>query len=154
MTIDFSINGVGYSHVHATVVMTPLLGRSAFLQMTIRTCKSFEFDNNAKAVGIAGPQMAPVQLAPGNAEPTWSLEMALVSARDFLHFIGPGYMVIPVDVQVTYQLPGRRAITDYVEHGLIEKDGTKSASGDATLVTIGGKCRIVRPNGINPFRFP
>jgi hypothetical protein len=150
----FRQNGTGYSHVHVTTVIVPQLGKSAGLQFTLQQHSSADYDNNAKTAAIEGPQMNPVQLAPGGADPSWNFETSLDEARKLLSFIGPGYLTIPLDIQHTWQLPKKKAITDFIDGALIEKDGTKSQRGNATMVSIGGKCAGVRPDGVDPYTVP
>lgn len=148
---SFVQQGVGYSHIHVETVYVPQEGANAGQRYTFRQYKSAEYGNGNKVASIDGPQMGPVQLAPGGAEPTWKLEISRDEWQKFVKFVGPGYAVIPGDITHTWQLPGQPAHTDYIDGCMIEDDGLKTAKGDPAMVSLGGKCAVVWFDGIHPW---
>lgn len=147
----FNLQGVGFSHIHITTTITPQTGPNAGQQFTFQQHKSAEYGNGAKVGAIEGPQMGPVQLYPGGAEPNWKLETTKREFNNYVAFVGPGWLVTPFDLTNTYQVPGEPAYTDYVDGCMLEDDTGKSSKGDAATVSLGGKCALVWPNGYHPF---
>lgn len=150
----FTLNGTAYSWLNIETVIVPQFGQNQGNKFTLKQHSKADYDNNAKTVSVPGPQMNPVVLAPGSAEPSWSISLSIAEARDLITWIGEGYLTIPLDITHTWQIPKKPSFTDFVDGAFIEKDGTKGAHGEATMVELGGKASMVRPNGINPFTQP
>ncbi len=119
---------------------------------TLLTCASIDYSNNAEAGSIGGNQQGPVTTTDGSADPEWSAEIARHEHQEIVAKLGAGWTRKVIQVQVGYRPVGSLTrITDDIVDGRYTKDGVSSATGDPSMVEIGGKCTRVKPGGIDPF---
>jgi hypothetical protein len=147
MTVATVVNGAwDHSNVEITIIFP------SNQRHTLMTCGSIDYGNNAEAGSIAGTQQGPVTTTTGSAKPEWSGEIARHEHQQIVAKLGAGYTTKIIQVQVSYRPVGSLTrITDEIVNGRYTKDGIKSASGDPSMVEIGGLCDKVKPNGIDPF---
>jgi hypothetical protein len=154
MSGNVTLNGTAITHANAEFRITPQFGKNAGQFKRLLTVKSCDANNGQKHVVIEGPQPGPVQIGVGKAEPSWKLALTHAEALDLFIFIGQGYLVMPLHMLVSYQMPKQKVRRMKVKNMMIEGDPMKQAVGEANMVDLEGKCLMVEHDGINPFKFP
>jgi len=149
-----TINGTAITHANSEIRISPRFGKNAGQFFRLRTVKSLDASNGQKHVVVEGPQPGPVQIGVGKAEPSAKFAVTHGEALDLIEFIGNGYLVIPLDMQVSYQRPGEKTKRMKIKNLMIEDDPLKQSVGEANMVDFTCKCLKVEHNGIDPFKFP
>jgi hypothetical protein len=142
-----TINGA-WDHSNIEITLIFATGQ----RHTVKTCASIDYSNNAEAGKIDGTQQGPVCTTTGSAAPEWSAEIAKHEHHQIVGKLGAGWTSAVLQVQVRYKPVGALvSTTDYIEDARYTKDGVSSATGDPSMVEVGGLCTKVKPAGIDPF---
>lgn len=148
---NYRIARYGVVHAHLTAVITPKLGLAEGLQWTLKTCESVDVTLSLKYASVGGTQISPVAVALAGSEPKWNAEIAFGEVEDIRAWMGPGWATIAVDINFTWQVPGRRAFTDFVYDAFVGDDGTSSKKDGIVMSKIGSNITAFHPRGIDPF---
>lgn len=141
----------GVVHAHLTIVGTPKLGRRRGQQWTFRTIESVDVTLSLKYASVGGTQITPVAIALAGSEPKWNAELSFGEVREVRRFMGTGWAAIPMDLVLTWQVPGRPAFTDYIFGAYLGDDGTASKKDGIVMSKIGSNITALHPDGIDPF---
>lgn len=141
----------GIVHAHLTCVFTPKLGVKAKQQWTAKTLESCDVTLALKYAKVGGTQITPVAIALAGSEPKWSGEMAFGEVREIRRWMGKGWAAIPLDIVLTWQVPGRPAFTDYVYGAYLGDEGMSSKKDGIVMAKVGSDITALHPDGIDPF---
>ena len=65
--------------------------------------------------------------------------------------MGKGWAAIPMNLTLTWQVPGNPAFTDLIWGAHLGDDGTSSKKDGIVMSKIGSNITSLWPNGIDPF---
>ncbi len=141
----------GGVHANLTCVLTPLRGRARGRQWTLRTVTSLNHDLAPKYAGVGGPQIAPVNVVLAGSQPKWDGEINMIEAKEIQAWMGAGWAGIPMNIDITWQVPGNPSFTDVILNAYLGACSISSKKDDMVMAKIGSDCAAIWPNGIDPF---
>lgn len=141
----------GIVHANLTCTASPTLGRRKGQQVVFKTLESIDVTLSLKYASVGGTQITPVAIALAGSEPKWSGEMSFGEVREIRRWLGAGWAFVPMDITLTWQVPGRPAFTDLIFDAHLGDDGVNSKKDGIVMAKIGSSITALHPDGINPF---
>lgn len=146
---ETNINGQSYAHHHSELRFTPNGGARAGQGFTIRSFASFDYGRKRKSTHVAGTDTNPVAIARGMNKPEWSGEMSELEWQDLAGW-DPSWGAHTWTITVTKQLPGGPVNVDTLLDATFDDDDFSSKDGNVQTRKIGGICRKILTNGVDP----
>lgn len=151
MGISKRIGQYGIVHAHLTIVATPLLGMRKGQQWPFRTLESVDVTLSLKYASVGGTQITPVAIALAGSEPKWSGECSFGEVREIRRWLGKGWAAMPMNLTLTWQVPGRPAFTDKIFGAYLGDEGMSSKKDGIVMSKVGSNIVALWPDGIDPF---
>lgn len=148
---NYRIPRYGGVHANLTVVLTPLMGRRKGVGHTLRTITSLNHDLAPKYSTIGGTQIAPVNVVLAGSQPKWDGEINMIEATEIQVWMGPGWAAVPLNIDITWQVPGNPAFTDNIFTAFLGPCSISSKKDDVVMAKLGSDCAAIWPRGIDPF---
>ena len=149
----YRINRMGGTHPNSTTVLTALIGQSKGLQFTAKTFTSVGYDLGVKYGSIGGSQIGPVNTVIIDAAPKWDAEGNMIEVIAIQNWIGPGWAGVPLNITITWQVPGNAAFTDRIWGAHLGGCALQTKKGDVVNIKMGSECTSIHPRGIDPFAY-
>lgn len=134
-----------------TMVITPTMGPNADNSLTLRTVSGLNHDVAPKFASVGGTQIGPVATVVAGSTPKWDGEMNFIEFGEVCAFLGPGWALCQIKIDVTWQVTGNPAFTDEIFGTFIGSGAQSAKKDDVVSCKIGAECTAIWPRGIDPF---